>query len=507
MKLPFIESLTEKVKTSVSKISLRNVPEYLVIDVSGGVVKFIYAIETSGRIVIQHIASKEVQEDAEDQIAQFIEQCLTQYSVTTRRVICAIPSKLFISRNIDMPSNNRDEIAKIINLQVGRFTPYSRDEIVIDYICREIEGQHYTNVLLFIVHRKVVERYYRILEQVGLMIDKIAINSEGLALVSNSMVRAASESGKVIGSVHVGENATDLTILSEGQMVFARSIPLGAQTFKTDRKASEEEFVNQLNKSLSAYQDEGLGKAVEILEIAGLTEGLEEMSERFKAAMPLSGGTKGIVKFVDYRVFFEFSDEVQKELEQQKQISFFDLLSCLVKVDSLTLDLVPKEIKLKRQVREGGKEAMRFGILIMTIFLLISTMLVLKIYVKSVQLDKLNKINAKTFDQARSLGRVSTKTRVVRKLLENRGRGLYVFDKVTAIIGDDIYLTEFSYDAEGNLTISGTAESMSRVFAFVTQLEESNYFSSVKTKETKTRREGKNEVADFVIEGVLAEGF
>jgi len=48
---------------------------------------------------------------------------------------------------------------------------------------------------------------------------------------------------------------------------------------------------------------------------------------------------------------------------------------------------------------------------------------------------------------------------------------------------------------------------MSRVFSFVTQLRDSNHFASVEAKETKSRKEGKQDVADFVIECVLAQGF
>jgi len=81
-----------------------------------------------------------------------------------------------------------------------------------------------------------------------------------------------------------------------------------------------------------------------------------------------------------------------------------------------------------------------------------------------------------------------------------------VFDKVSALIGEDMYLSRFSYDFKGKIIIAGTADSMSRVFAFVTQLEESNYFTKVKTKETKSRREGKADVADFELHCTLAEG-
>jgi len=75
------------------------------------------------------------------------------------------------------------------------------------------------------------------------------------------------------------------------------------------------------------------------------------------------------------------------------------------------------------------------------------------------------------------------------------------------LVGSDIYLSNLTYDNEGIVLLSGTAESMSRVFAFVTKLEASRYFSSVKTNETKSRRVGQSEVADFQIEARLAENF
>ena len=82
-----------------------------------------------------------------------------------------------------------------------------------------------------------------------------------------------------------------------------------------------------------------------------------------------------------------------------------------------------------------------------------------------------------------------------------------VLNVINGFIGDDLYLSQVNYGKDGNVSIAGTAASMSRVFAFVTQLMQSNYFSKVETKETKSRKEGKDDVADFVIECVLAKGF
>ena len=82
---------------------------------------------------------------------------------------------------------------------------------------------------------------------------------------------------------------------------------------------------------------------------------------------------------------------------------------------------------------------------------------------------------------------------------------MYVFEKVSTVIGDDIYLSSFSFDKDDKIKLTGTADSMSRVFAFVTELEESQYFKDVKTISTKSRREGQREVADFEIECLFSE--
>ncbi|MBU3759974.1 MAG: PilN domain-containing protein, partial [Candidatus Omnitrophica bacterium] len=99
--------------------------------------------------------------------------------------------------------------------------------------------------------------------------------------------------------------------------------------------------------------------------------------------------------------------------------------------------------------------------------------------------------------QARTLEKASTKIRVLRNSIGYRGKGLYVFDKVVSLFGPDSYLSSFSYDPEGNIILLGTSETMSGVFALVTKFESSGLFSSVTTQETKTRKEGGKEVADF----------
>src|SRR3989338_2614312 len=118
-------------------------------------------------------------------ISSYISTCYSDFKIRKKSAIGVIPAPLSISKNIDMPSSDAEEIKKIVNLHAGRYTPYSREEIIIDYLSMVVEGQHYTNVLLMIIHRDVAERFLRVFEVAGITLDKMVTPLEAMAGVFN----------------------------------------------------------------------------------------------------------------------------------------------------------------------------------------------------------------------------------------------------------------------------------------------------------------------------------
>jgi len=474
------------------------------VDLMGNDVKIIRARKKSDRVHYEDCRQRQFGENSDDEISDFISTAYRDWGIKKREAVCIISSKLFISKNVDMPSNDPDEISKIIDLQAGRYTPYSRDEIVIDYICMSNPGQHYTNVLLVIVNRKLVDRYVRIFDDADVLLSKIAISSESMAFHYQKLLPQGDVGGSFAG-IHIDKDSSDLTIVDKEDMVFVRSIPVGAVHFKEDFDSAQKAFVSELGKSITSYQDHGVGQAVRGVIITGLIHVLGELEAKIRASVPLMSESSFPIKIIPYHKLFELSDQIKDQVSAVDGESFFSLLSGISSEASLRIDLLPKEIKLKRRFREGGKEVITMGIIIMTCLVMICTFLASKIYVKNNLIERLDGVSETVYQQARTLERSSTKTRVLRSLIEHRGKGLYVFDKITTLIGTNIYLASFSYDNEGNVHLVGTADTMSGVFGFVSQLEESGYFSSVVTNETKTRKDGGKEVADFDIEVKLVE--
>lgn len=486
-------------------LNFGRVPESLCISLTDRYIKLAYAKQVNGKNIFQDFASKVIDQSSDDQIGLFLSEFIVKNRAFSAQIFCSIPSKFFISKNVEIPSTDREEIAKIIDLQAGRFTPYSRDEIVIDFMCMDTATQHYTSVLLIIINRKVVERYFRVLDAAHISLHKVIITSEAMSNLYPKMISEGISEGAVAG-IHIGEDFSDLIINDNGQMLFVRSISTGAEAFKTNPGIAHADFLSELNKSLAAYQDQGIGSLIRFVVLTGVVEDMSAVKDEIQKGCPIILANQALIKVASYQNYFEMNEKTMSTLKAEKSVSYFEVLASVVMGSNSRIDLTPSEVKLKRRFRESSKDMMTFGVLVMTLFLLISVFLASKIFIKNMLYDKLEKIHKPISGEARSLERTSTKNRVVRQLLENRGKGLRVFDILSNLIEEDVYLSNFSYQDDGKVELVGTAQSMSKVFAFVTKMEESNYFTNVKTKQTKTRREGTDDVADFDIEAQLAGG-
>ncbi len=481
------------------------VPVTLVLSLGSEYLKIGCGRMSQGKFTVEGIVAEKIDNKSDSEISSILSSYCEKQKITPSQGLCIISPKQYIFKNIDIPSTEKEEIAKIIDLQAGRFTPYMRDEIVIDFLCLDAPAQHYTSVLLFIVNRKIGERFPSIFEQAGLSLDRVIVASECMAMTYVNSLRGAVLQG-ALGGLHISEEYSELTVMEGKQVVFVRNIPIGAEALRNNPQQGKEDFLEELHKSIGAYADQGVGRPIQLISTTGLLEGLETLGDDLK----LSGSTQAkeieVVSF-DYRDFFNVSDPAMRVVNQESKTSFFELFSVLAYASQAKVNLLLREVKIKRQVREGGRDIMSLGILIMAIFFLTTLIMGSNIYFKKLVNLKLKTASDQYGEEAKKLDSISTKNRIVKKLLESRGKELQILKIINGFVGDDLYFSQVNYDNEGQVTLTGTAGSMSRVFSFVTQLRDSNHFSSVETKETKSRKEGKQDVADFVIECVLAQGF
>ena len=126
------------------------------------------------------ISQKDIKGVSEEDVPKIINSTLSRLKAKSSNVVFVVPPNMTTVKNIEIPSVNPDEIKSIVNLQAGRHTPFSREEIQIGYINLGIYKNNYTKVLLVIANRNVLKKQLGLLEKAGLRIQKVLFSPEGM---------------------------------------------------------------------------------------------------------------------------------------------------------------------------------------------------------------------------------------------------------------------------------------------------------------------------------------
>ncbi|MCX5694081.1 MAG: pilus assembly protein PilM [Candidatus Omnitrophica bacterium] len=406
-------------------------------------------------------------------------------------VIDIVPTQLVITKNIEIPSIEKKEIKEILNLQAGRHTPYSREEIIVDYVEIGTYKHSYTKVLLVIVARSVLKRHYEILDRAGFRLKRALLASEGLALSVSKTLRLEMDNVPV-NILHVDENFTDFSIILKNKVIFIRSIPIGTFQLKNEKEVYQLKFVDELKRSLEAYLGGDIEISPNMLILTGAGEDLKEIESLLNKTMHLP------VKILSYASIFNISELAKGTISKAKQVSFFDVIAPILNCQEMKIDLIPEEARVRRSIEERGKDLIKTGIFILTIFIATFFILASKIYFKGAQLSKLDSKYAVINQEAQKLEKDLLKVGLVKNYLVNRGYTLEILTELHGLVSEDIELSEIRYDAD-KFSVKGSADAMSSVFSFVDRMEKSKYFKEVKTRYTAKRKDGLRDYTDFEV--------
>lgn len=465
--------------------------EVVCIDLNSDRLKLARAKCLPNKKEITDLVIKDVHGLTGSDVAMVIKNLFKEMGAKGLNVSCVLSSQLVMTKNIEVPSRNSKEIEEIITLQSGRYTPYSREEIIVDYINIGVYKQNYTKVLLVMVPLKVIKNQFEILNEAGLEIDKISISPEAICHVYSRTSKFKAEDTP-ISIIHINDNSTDFTISFRSKAIFIRNFPIGAKHFLTDREICKEKFTAEVKRSLESYQSEDIERTPNRIILTGATEAIEDIKIVLDETLYIP------TEIVLYFDRFSIRKDVLNFASTLKQTPFLDVISPLLASDELVIDLVPEEIKVKKKLEAKGREIIKMGILIMAVFVLVCGILMGNVHLKSAYLTKLTQKYLSVNQQAQTLERDFARMQIIRNYLSNRGYPLEILSELYSVILPDIYFNNIKFDEKG-ISIRGTSESMSTVFTLVSEMEQSKYFQNVKTKYTTKRKEDDKDLTDFQI--------
>ncbi len=426
----------------------------------------------------------------EDGVAK-LQASLAELKLKNPQLVGVVPSHWVVTRNIEIPSRDSDEIREIVSLQATRHTPYARNEIIIDFLNLGVFKSVYTKVLLIIVPRTAILRFYELGLKLNMRIEKILFAPEAIARNASKRLSLINEKLPVC-LIRIDTATTDFLVMFRGALLFVRSIPIGAQHFAVAKEGYLIRFAEELKRSLETYQGENIDQNPSAFFLAGAAGGLEDLDEMVLDALKLSVKRLSDLEGIPIRAGL-------KDQYSAQNWSFLHVMAPALSFGELEADLAPEENKLSRSVEERSKEIIKTGILSMGLLGLLCVYLISTLYFQKERIAQLSHRYDPIKKEAKELEEAYAHVQAVKNHLQNRGKSIEVLAELHSMMPPETYLSAIQYSGDGKLSIQGTSFSKSPIFLLVDEMERSVLFRNVQTKHITGRVEEGKELADFEI--------
>lgn len=452
------------------------------IEIADGILK-ILAIFKDGKNGIGVIDCVKLPSEEDRTIAKELGALLSKNKAEHSYFIASFPRHLAVIKNIRLPAATDSEIKSMAELQAIKYLPYSKEEMVVSCKIINTTEEGYSDILLVLAQRKLVDKYVNIFKIAGINVNKIGLSSEGILNWYLGLAKGGEGSTAIID---VDKYHTHIQIAKGNALLFSRSISFDADGY--DRNT----LLKEVKISFETYfkeRNEGVSRIV----VSGgedYTNGVLDL---------LSGNISAPCEIVPQEDCCSEKRFGGQALKRLKEHSYTSLLGLVSNPEFNEVNLIPKEITAWRKEEASKKELVKSMILALCIVAAFFAVLEKKMLEKRFYLQKLDERSKAIGPEVKRLSRVREDIEVIDNQLMFKGSSIDAIREIYDILPKDISLTLLEFEDGARIILRGTAKELSGIFALLPILENSPYFENAKINYAAKRTFRKTEFADFEI--------
>ncbi|MEI8344522.1 MAG: PilN domain-containing protein, partial [Candidatus Omnitrophota bacterium] len=352
----------------------------------------------------------------------------------------------------------------------------------------------YTKTLLLISSNENIRKRTNAVQMLGCEIESLATTAEGLAEVVSLYLEGSRKEGPC-ACLFLDLDTTDFIAVVKHKPYFIRSIPLGILQLRQDPAGNAKKLADEIQKTRESYEEEEQGSPVKFF----LLTGLSASAEAQVLSQALSAAQKSPVERDTLEGVLNLSPMARTQIQQLPSAAFTDVLSTALHGESLSVELMRDDLKLKKSFRDRASEMVIAGVFSLMIVAMIIGIFIVQIYFRNKCLREMREGFDHKSAQAEKLVLLSEENKMIRQFKKRRGVALKTLDEFGRILPIQMYVAEVTLNEANRFSAKGTSDLMSMVFSFVTEMENNPYFKGVTSDYTKSRKENDKDVSDFGI--------
>lgn len=455
--------------------------------------KLVQSKDTPQGKILTQILFKELTSGSEEATVNSLRDLLSEVKIGPDELICVLPRNQATVRMLKLPSQETSEIDNMVNLQIAKYTPYNREDVIVDYLIvgKDVEG--YTQILLVIVHKDVVNRYINIFRAAKLILRQLTLGSQGICdlyLYYQHKLHLTTEKEAVV-ILDIDRIDTEICFYCQGNLVFSRALQFGNQEINEERISS---FLEELRLTLSAYQNERFGSAVKRLVLTSASQNLEALSKRIESELSLE------VEIINPQLELLKDKGVDLPLSWLKgEVSANAVLGLALQKPEKPLNLLPTTVLAEHQELTKSKQALYSITLSAVVIGLVLLGVLVKIYRESQYLQIISRSIEANGKKAREAEQMLKKIELIQERLFSGIASIDIIYELYQRFPQRMSLSMLDVEENGNILIEGSSLLMADVFDFQSRLEKSPRFKNVEVKFASKRNSSAGEVTDFKI--------
>ena len=473
-----------------------------VLEISENYIKMAQRVILGKEKVINKIRVEKIKGLNIKEIISFIRDWTKEGKINSKELVISIPSGRVITKNLTLPSIDLAEINGMMDLQVGKLTPFTKNEIIFDYKVIETNVEGYSHVVVAIVQKDIIERYFMIIEGAGLQLEKINLSSVGMIEWYNLTVGQDKKEEPYV-LIDIDYDKSDFAIILGDIPIFSRTVSLGGGKGSEDIIQWQDKFVSKLKNIINSYHNEIVDKELSGIVIGGAENFIARLDKNYLAKT--SGLDVDILMPVkEIFITDECLGEYRNDLDKNKG-SIPSILGLAMSFGAEQFNFISQEKKEEKAVKDRGKDLYFLGIYLVFMVLTISSIILGRMYIGDRYIQRLEREISSIQNKADEVSSMLRKIKIIKQRKRIKNYSLDIIYQVYQAIPPEIFLVSVSLVGEDSLAIRGTANMMAEVFKFVGKLEGSGYFENVKTKYATKHKIGNKELTDFEISCPLTQ--
>jgi len=418
--------------------------------------------------------------DVESLVGPNLLKALGMGELAGEPVVICLPRQAVNVRLFDLPSGDPQEIADMVDLQIARQTPYSRDEIVFDYRVFRSDKDGYTRVMLVIAQTGVVRQKYRFLEEAGLSVSLVSTSTDGwLAALQDGKLAFHQRAAGATAFLDIDATSSDLVVLNQGVPLFSRNLSVGASQLIAGDERLRDKAMQEISMALETFRNEVPSVSIVALALPGTAGENQALARQLEVALGLE-----IVP-----VTGAGADAYDKAGPDAVAVALTGIVGAAAAPERLQINLTPESVRLRKSVTVKARQLTTMAILVMAVVGLLSLFVMSRINRKQVYLDELKAMIGQTTVEA---DRVEAMRRKVVMVSDRVAISMIPARALVELLGlapDTMAFTSIVISDASQLVCRGTAETVADTVKLVNAMEASVVFRNVKSTRTVSGKE------------------